>query len=671
MDFAVLKMSEVSKSAYFLLCETIWEHNRRYFLENAPTISDYEFDQLFTRLVEIEKVHPEWVFSGSPTQKTEGISGGFLVAQHHLPMLSLANTYSPEEIKDFLERMEKLLHKKEILYAAELKMDGIAVAIHYEEGVFKRGLTRGNGKEGEDISQNLLTIPTLPLHLKPGAPTFVEARGEVFMPLHAFEQLNRERANVGEALFANPRNAAGGSLKLLDSRLVAKRHLDIVFYGMGEESSSTIKSHFEGLQQLKKWGLPVVSEAAIGRNFEELWTFAKRIEKKRSQLPFEIDGVVIKVDSIADQKKLGSTGKNYRWAIAYKFCPERAETVIRAITVQVGRTGVLTPVAELEPVFLAGSTIARASLHNEDEIVRKDIRLGDLAYIEKGGDVIPKVVGINLARRPLDSIPWTMPTHCPACGAKVVRLEGEVALRCPDSRNCPAQEKKRIIFFAGKSGMDIEHMGEKVVTQLVELELIKRISDIYRLTAEDLSKLRNFKEKAIQNLLTSIEASKKVSLSRFIMALGIKHVGLETAELLAERLGDWERIAKSGREELMLIEGIGEKVADSIVSFFLDRDNLEEIERLITFGVKPEKVSVQGFEEHPFFGKTFVLTGALHQFTRDKAASLIRERGGKIGNSVTKNCDYLLIGEEPGSKLEKAKKFNIKIITEQEFISAL
>lgn len=671
MDLGVSNR-DITKEEYLRLCEEIWEHNRRYYIENAPVISDYEYDQLLLLALAIEKNHPEWVFSASPSQKVgEGASGGFAVASHRQPMLSLANTYSAQEIEEFLERMEKLLYKKDILYTAELKIDGIAVSLRYEEGVFVQGLTRGNGKEGEDITQNLLTIHNLPTRLKKGAPSFLEARGEVFMPKKAFEKLNKEKVQAGETLFANPRNAAGGSLKLLDPELVAKRGLEIVFHGMGEESSGTIQSHYEGLKKLHEWGLPVIEESLHCRQFAEIWDFAEKIEKKRGHLPFEIDGIVVKVDDLHYQKKLGSTGKSYRWAVAYKFSPERVETKIIDITVQVGRTGVLTPVAELEPVFLAGSTISRATLHNEDEIIRKDIRIGDVAYIEKGGDVIPKVVGINKALRSQQSTSWRMPHHCPACGALAERAEGEVALRCPNQAGCPAQELKRIIFFAGKSGMDIEHMGEKVVTQLVEKGLVKRLSDIYTLTANDLAQLKNFKEKAIHNLLSSIERSKKVTLGRFLMALGIKHVGAETAELLAERMGDITTLFERTETELMLIEGIGEKMAESIVSFFSQAENRVEIERLFQLGVQPEKLHVQAYEGHPFYGKSFVLTGALVQFTRDSAASLIRERGGKIAANVTKETDYLLLGEEPGSKYEKAKKLGTKLISEEEFIALL
>lgn len=663
-----MKKEDIAEEDYLRLCEEIWEHNRHYYLENAPIISDFEYDQLFKILVEIEKKHPEWVFSGSPTQKVgEGLSGSFPVVAHKVPMLSLANTYSAEEVKEFIKRMVKLLKREDIVFALELKMDGIACSLRYENGFFKRALTRGNGKEGEDITQNALTIKSLPLKLKGDFPAILEVRGEIFMPIECFEKLNLTRQKEGKPLFANPRNAAGGSLKLLDPAETAERKLDIVVYGIAE-SEKSFESHFESLDYLDSIGLPVVSERALACDFEAIWKFAEKIEKKRPKLPFQIDGIVIKVDDIASQKKLGSTGKDIRWATAYKFSAEQGQTVIHDITVQVGRTGVLTPVAELEPVLIAGSTISRATLHNADEVKRKDIRIGDTVIVEKGGDVIPKVVSVVKELRPKHSHPWHMPDHCPACGTKVIFSEKEVAVRCPNNEGCPSQTLKRLIHFAGKSGMDIEHLGEKIIFQLVELGFVKTISDIYKLREVDLYHLKNFKEKAVHNLITSIEKSKNVTLDRLIMALGIPHVGAQTAKDLADYAGDLETLSKLTEEQLFAIEGIGEKVAESIVTFFADEENLEEIQKLIKYGVEPKKRKVsQEFEKHPFFGANFVLTGSLIHYTRDEASALIQERGGKVGGTVSKNTDYVLVGEDPGSKFEKAKKLGIKILSEEEF----
>lgn len=657
---------------YHTLSEEIWEHNRRYYVENAPTISDFEYDKLFDKLLKIEEEHPEWIFPGSPTQRVGEIaSGGFPLATHRVPMLSLANTYSDEELQEFLKRIERLLHKKSILYLTELKMDGIAISIRYEKGLLVRAVTRGDGRQGDEITANARTIKTLPLQLSGSYPDVLEARGEVFMPKAAFAALNEYQHASGKPLFANPRNAAGGSLKLLDPKEVAKRGLAISFYGIAELPDEKIESQFEALRYLKQLGLPVVGDFEHCHTFEEIWAFAKAVEKKRKNLPFEIDGIVVKVDDLATQKKLGITGKNYRWAVAYKFSPEQAETTIHAITIQVGRTGVLTPVAELEPVFVAGSTISRATLHNEDEVRRKDIRIGDYVLIEKGGDVIPKVVEVKKELRPPHTHPWEMPKVCPACGTTVVRCEDEVAVRCPNQAECPAQELKRIIYFTSKGGMDIDHLGEKIVLQLVEKGFVARVSDLYKLTADELFQLKNFKEKAVENVLESLEKSKNVSLAKFLMALGIKHVGAETAELLAEREGSLETIGQMTEEELMNIEGIGPKVAESIVSFFASPENQEEIALLLALGVKPHAQKVKKIEGHPFQGKTFVLTGALQNYTRDTAASLIKERGGKVAGSVSKSTDYVLAGEEAGSKLEKAEKLGIRILSEETFISLL
>lgn len=661
-------MTHLTKTDYLKLCEEIWEHNRRYYVENAPTISDFEFDQLLSRLNSIEKQHPEWIYSGSPTQKVgEIVSGGFSTVPHRIPMLSLANTYSPEEIEEFIARVERFLGRKELIFTTEYKIDGIAVTLRYEDGFFVQGLTRGTGDEGEDITQNLMTIASLPMHLKGAAPSFLEARGEVFMSKEAFRQLNQEREKLGLSLFANCRNAAGGSLKLLDREQVAKRKLDMRFHGLSEIKGHTLKSHDEALSYLSRLGLPVNEPRRRCKSFDEIWAFAKDVEGLRSSLPFEIDGIVIKVDDLHLQNELGATGKSYRWAVAYKFTAEQAETKLIDITVQVGRSGVLTPVAELEPVFVAGSTISRATLHNEDEIKRKDIRIGDTVFIEKGGDVIPKVVGVNLAKRPSHSHPWHMPKQCPACGSDVKRIEGEVAVRCVNKNNCPAQGLKRLCHFVGKSGMDIENLGIKVVEQLIEKGFVTSVADIYALKAEELFQLSNFKEKSVKNLLESIERSKQVTLDRLIMALGIPFVGEKAAESIAQKAKTVDQLMNLTEEELLSIEGVGDKVAGSFVSYFSDEDNREEIFRLIALGVTPTFKSVKQIEGHCFEDKTFVLTGTLEHYSREEASHLIKERGGKVASSVSKETDYLLLGSDPGSKYEKAKKLGVLILTEEQF----
>jgi DNA ligase (NAD+) len=654
---------------YESLISKIWYHNKLYYADNAPVISDEAYDNLFKQLEEMEKVHPKWVTPQSPTQRVnESLSTGFQTFQHQTPMLSLANTYSKEDLLEFLNRMKKLTGKEHLNFSCELKMDGIAVSVCYEKGNFIRGVTRGDGKKGDDITANIKTIESLPLRLYgDNIPSHLEVRGEVFMPKHTFEELNKQKKIRGEELFANPRNASSGSLKLLDPAVVAARKLDIVFYGIADESNVTVRNQFELHSELNNLGLPTLHLTAKCQTLDEIWAFIEQVKDLRKDLPFEIDGVVIKLDDLKEQKRLGVTGKNPRYAIAYKFAAEQARTKIKAITVQVGRTGVLTPVAELEPVFVAGSTISRATLHNQDEIDRKDIRIGDTVCIEKGGDVIPKVVSVDLELRPADSKKWTMPDVCPSCGAKVVKVEGEVAVRCPNTENCPGQNLKSIIHFVSKVAFDIEDMGVKVVEQLISKGFVQYPSDIFALTADVLYQLDGFKEKSVQNLLKSIALAKDISLPKFIMALSIKHVGAGTSELLAKKAGSVEGLMALNKEQLLEIEGIGEKVADSFVEYFQDEENIQEIARLLKNGVKPKLQEVISFSGHAFEGKTFVLTGNLPNYSRDKASSLIKMRGGKVTGSVSKNTDFVLAGESAGSKLEKAESLGIKVLSEEEF----
>ncbi len=664
MASAVLLMSK--QADYLKLCDEVWEHNYRYYVENAPTLSDYAFDKLLEQVIALEKEHPNWIFPGSPTQRVcEMPCGGFPLAKHSTQMLSLGNTYSQEELEDFIDRMERMLHQKSVLFECELKFDGIAISVRYEKGVLVQAVTRGNGVEGDEITQNIRTIASLPLKLRGSPPPILEVRGEVFMPKAVFKKLNQVQEASQKPLFANPRNAAGGSLKLLDPKEVAKRSLAITFYSIVEGGSAN--SQFDTMILLKEYGLPVASEYASCKNFKQIWEFASKVESKRATLPYEIDGIVIKVDSLADQKKLGVTGKNYRWAVAYKFAPEQVETVICGITIQVGRTGVLTPVAELEPVFVAGSTISRATLHNADEIKRKDIRINDHVVIEKGGDVIPKVVSVITAKRPKSSERFEMPTKCPACGTPVVHIEGEVAIRCPNKLSCPEQGLRRLIYFASKSGMDIENLGCKVVEKLAEAALVSSISDIYRLTQDDLFQLEGFKQKSVDNLLKAIETSKKVDLDRFLMALGIPFVGAGVAELLAKSAGNLQKLGQMTQEELLKIEGVGPKVAQSVVTFFSDPEHLDEMDQLLELGVTPLELKVTHFKGHLFEGKTFVLTGGLEEYTRDSAAKLIKERGGSVTSSVSKKTDYLLVGSDPGSKYEKGIELGVKILDEANF----
>lgn len=664
---------EITYLAYEKLCQEIWEHNRRYYTDNNPIISDEAFDRLLAQLEAIEKMHPEWVSPTSPTQRVnEFVTQGFKTVEHRNPMLSLANTYSKEEIADFIKRMYKLVEHQEIAFSCELKMDGIAITAIYEKGAFVRGVTRGDGKKGDDITANMRTIEALPLRLYGDhVPDYLEVRGEVYMPHAVFKQLNETRAASEEGLWANPRNAAAGSLKLLDPREVAKRRLAIVFYSVAEDSSSSLTKQYQVHDFLKQLGLPPLEHHAICYSLDDIWNFAEKVLKLRPKLEYDIDGIVIKVDDLKEQRRLGSTGKSPRWAVAYKFAAEQAITRILGITVQIGRTGTLTPVAELDPVFLAGSTISRATLHNAEEVQRKDVREGDVVVIEKGGDVIPKVVSVDFSKRESEGTPWMMPEKCPSCGAAVVKTVGEVAVRCPNADGCPEQQLRRLIYFSGKSSMDIENMGEKVVEQLVLRGFVKRPSDIYRLTQEQLFQLEGFKAKSVQNLMTSIDKSRDVALDRFIMALGIKHIGAETAELLAKKAGTIEALSDMGMEELIRIDGIGEKVAGAIVEYFANEKNKQEIADLLSLGVKPHQLKTVSFLGHPFSEKTFVLTGTLQNYTRTAAAALIKDRGGKVSDSVSKKTDYLVAGESAGSKFDKAQMLGVPILTEEQFSEML
>lgn len=664
---------ELTYDEYQQLCKEIWYHNKLYYIDHTPEISDFEFDTLLKKLESIEIEHPDWVKPDSPTQRVgETVTEGFKTVKHRTPMLSLANSYSRDEVEEFIRRIQKLLHRENIVFTCELKMDGIAVSVCYENGRFVRAVTRGDGKQGDDISSNMRTVANLPLQLVGSdLPDLLEVRGEVFMPHQVFRDLNEKREKFGEQLWANPRNAAAGSLKLLDPKEVDKRGLKVFFYGIAEESTGNVSRQSETHDYLHSVGLPTLEHHKTCHSIHEIWDFVEQIQGLRSSLAYDIDGIVIKVDSLQDQKKVGYTAKSPRWAVAYKFAAEQAKTVIKEITVQVGRTGVLTPVAELEPVFLAGSTISRATLHNEEEVMRKDIRVGDTVVIEKGGDVIPKVVEVDLDNRPEESQVWSMPETCPSCGSEVERSQGEVAVRCPNIAGCPDQLLRRITYFVAKKAMDIDSLGEKIVEQLVGVGYVKRPSDIFTLSANQLFQLEGFQEKSVENLLSSIESSKNIPLSRFIMALGIKYVGSGTAELLANTAGSLEHLMKMTRSELLFIEGVGDKVADAVIEYFKDTKNIDEIQRLLELGVSPQIVEIVDHGDHPFLGKTFVLTGTLESYTRTDAASLIKERGGKVTGSVSKKTDYLLAGESAGSKLAKAEGLGVKVLTEDEFVALL
>ena len=654
---------------YNQLVEEIWRHNKLYYIDHAPEISDQAFDFLLKKLEGMEKEHPEWITRSSPTQRVmESLTDGFKTVSHVIPMLSLPNTYNQEEVETFIKRVVKLTGRKDHTFSLELKMDGLAVTATYVNGELVQGATRGDGVNGDDITANLRTIKGLPLKLSHNPPALLEIRGEVFMPHKEFERLNKLKLEADEPLYANPRNAAAGSLKMLDPKEVERRGLSSVFYGIAQMEGHQLQTQFEIHQYMKSLGIPTLKQIKLASSVEEIFQFAHEVQEMRKQLPFDIDGIVIKLNDLKEQQLLGAAGKNPRYAVAYKFAAEQAETKILDITVQVGRTGVLTPVAELIPVLVSGSTIARATLHNQEEVDRKDIRIGDTVTIEKGGDVIPKVVQVNLALRPADTQKWQMPKCCPACGTPVVREESAVAYRCPNSATCKEQVLRRIIYFAGKDAYDIENFGEKVAEQLFNKGYVQTPADIFKLTKEELETLDNFKEKSVQNLLTSIEAAKNVPYDRFIMALGIKHIGTQTAELLALKSQDIPTLMSMSKDAFLQIEGIGEKVAMAILEHFSNPDNRLEIEKLLSRGVKPIPLKKAAFDDHSFNGKTFVLTGSLENLSRLEAAKLIKERGGKVTDSVSKKTDFVLVGSDPGSKYEKALKLNIRVLSELEFM---
>ncbi len=651
------------------LRKEIHYHNYRYYVLNDPVISDYEYDQLVKRLEELERQYPELITPDSPTQRIgEEITGEFPTVEHRIPMLSLDNTYNEEEVRDFDRRVRKLLGDEPVEYVVELKIDGVAVSLRYEKGKFVQGSTRGNGKIGDDITSNLKTIKTVPLVLLTDDPDLqnIEVRGEVYMPKHEFERMNREREEEGLPLFANPRNAAAGTLKLQDPKEVAKRGLDIFVHTVAEFPEK-VKTHYEALQILKDIGFKVSPYVKLCKNIDEAIEYFNEWVDRRDSLPFEIDGMVLKVNSFDQQRRLGTTIKSPRYAIAYKFPARQATTRIKDIVLQVGRTGVVTPVAVLDPVHLSGTIVSRATLHNEDEIKRKDIRIGDWVIVEKGGEIIPKVVKVIKDKRTGEEKEFRMPETCPVCGGKLVREEGEVAWRCINV-SCPAQIKRSIQHFASRNAMDIEGLGPSLIDQLVDKGLVKDYGDLYYLDPKEVAKLERMGKKSTENLMRAIEKSKTRPLARLIFALGIRHVGIHAAGILAERFKSIDKLKEATFEELASIEGIGPIMAKSIVNFFREKKNLEVLEKLRRAGVKMEE---EEKKEGVLAGKTFVFTGALSKYSRHEAQEKVIALGGKVSSSVSRNTDYVVVGENPGSKYEKAKKLGIKIINEEEFLKMI
>ena len=653
-------MSPNPAQRYAKLLAEVRRHDRLYYVEAQPEISDAAYDRLYRELQDLEKAHPDLADENSPTQKVGGKPlDSFRTMPHAVPMQSLNNTYSEEELGEFLDRVAKNLHGQAADFAVEPKVDGVAVSVRYENGRLVQGLTRGDGEKGDDITENLKTIRNLPLAVK-GLPKIIEFRGEVYLPEPAFASLNRAREKAGEPLFANPRNAAAGTLKLLDSRIVAKRPLAVVFYGLGEVVGAKTDSQVELHRQIEKWGLPGHTWFRHVQGAEGVLKAVRDLDQERAKFPFATDGAVIKVSRFDQQKVLGSTDKAPRWAIAYKYAPEQAETRLHAVTFQVGRTGVITPVAELEPVPLSGTTVARATLHNFEEIARKDIRVGDLVTVEKAGEIIPAVISVNLQKRPKDSSPIHPPKHCPVCGGPL-RKE-EVFLRCT-SRDCVGQLKRRLQHFAHRGAMDIEGMGEAMVAQLIDAGLVQHLEQIYDLTAESLIGLERMGEKSAANLIAGIEASKRRPLWRLIFGLGIPQVGAVLAEALARHFESMEKLEKAKLEDLVQVKDVGQKVAEEIVSFFREASTHRLLQTLkkagVNFRALPEELAVRG---GVFSGKKFVITGTLGA-PREEFTRRIQALGGSVAGSVSAKTDFLLAGEEAGSKLDKAKSLGIRILT--------
>jgi len=653
------------------LREKIRYHNYRYYILDDPTVSDAEYDRLMKKLEEWETKYPQYITPTSPTQRV-GVEpvAGFIPVKHITPLLSLANAFSAEELQSFDKRIKKLIPQQKLEYVVELKIDGLAVALVYKNSTFVRGATRGDGTTGEEITSNLRTIKSIPLKLfGENIPPRVEVYGEVYMKKSDFKKLNDKRIKKGENLFANPRNAAAGSVRQLDPRITAQRHLDSFIYRATFPEGNNFNTHMEVLNYLKKIGFKVNPHIKLCHDIEEAINYCQKWIEKKEELDYEIDGMVIKVNSLRMREELGSTTRSPRWAIAYKFPAQQVTTKVLDIIVQVGRTGALTPVAILDPVRISGSVVQRATLHNEDEIKRKDVRIGDIVLVQKAGEVIPEVIKVIKEKRTGKEMEFIMPTQCPVCGAKVFRPGGEVVSRC-NSLTCPAQTKERIRHFASRDAMDIEGLGPAIIDQLVKKGQIKDISDLYFLKRDDLISLERMAEKSADNLLDAIKKSKKKSLANLIYGLGIRYVGVHTSEVITRYYPTLDKFKKASLEELIEINEIGPKIAESIILFFKEKESLVIIERLrsagLNFGQEEEKTKEEK-RVQILAGKQFVLTGTLKDFTRTQAKEIISELGGRVTGSVSKKTDYVVAGEDPGSKYERAKKLGVSIISEEEF----
>jgi DNA ligase (NAD+) len=646
----------------------IRRHERLYYVEDRPELTDAEFDRLMSELAELERLHPDLATPDSPTRRVGGEPAeGFATVEHSLPMLSLENAYSWDEAEAWRARLVRALGSEPDGYVAELKIDGLSISLRYEDGVLVRGATRGDGFRGEDVTDNVRTIRTIPLRL--GEPETLEVRGEVFYPRSAFGKLNAEREAAGEPLFANPRNAAAGTLRLLDSRITARRGLAACLYAIAV-AGKLPPTQSAALERLKALGLPAHPHWKRLPTFAEVRSFVEEWGTAREDLDFETDGVVIKVDDRRLQEELGATAKSPRWALAYKYPPEDATTVVREISVHVGRTGVLTPVAHFDPIVLAGTTVKRATLHNYEDLARKDVRVGDTVVVEKGGDVIPKVVRVVTEKRPAESVPFAMPETCPICGDPVAREEGEVATRCVNPA-CPAVVREALRHFCSRRAMRIEGLGEKLVDQLVREGLLTDVASIYALTADSLAQLDRWGEKSASNLIAEIEQSRESDLSRLLFALGIRHVGEKAAGTLARRFGSLDALVQATEDDLQGVEEVGPNTAAAVVAWFSHPRHRELVERLRGHGVNFLSKEPRPAAGGPLAGKTVVITGSLPGVTRDEAARRLEAAGARIAGSVSKKTDYVVAGEAAGSKLEKAKSLRVETVSWERMLELL
>src|SRR5580658_8543564 len=657
-----------------LLKETLDRYNYRYHALDDPEVPDAEYDRLMLELKDLEAKHPDLLTADSPTQRVGAAPAAvFGAVKHRLAMLSLDNAFSEEDVRDFDRRIrERLGQNDAIRYAAEPKLDGLAVSALYENGTFVRGATRGDGETGEDITQNLKTIKALPLKLRADrAPRLLEVRGEVFMPLAGFERFNREAVARGEKSFVNPRNAAAGSLRQLDPKMTAARPLDLFIYALGVVEDGALPAHHsETLQTLRRWGFKICPQSRVVDGVEGCLDYYREIGAQRPTLPYQIDGVVYKVDDLGLQQALGFVSRAPRWAVAHKFPAEEALTTVRAIEFQVGRTGALTPVARLEPAFVGGVTVSNATLHNMDELARKDVRVGDTVVIRRAGDVIPEVVRVLPERRIAGAKPVELPSHCPVCGSPVVREADQAAARCTGGRFCAAQRKEEIKHFASRRALDVQGLGDKLVEQLVVLDWVRTPADLFDLDAERLSSLERMGEKSAQKLAAAIEAAKQTTLPRFLYALGIRDVGEATALALAQHFGEIAAIRRATEEDIQRVPDVGPVVAARVAAYFGDAENSTLVDRLLKSGIRwpaaARKAAREGFD-----GKVFVLTGTLESMTREAAQEAIVERGGRVSGSVSKKTDYVVAGAEAGSKLKKAEELGVEVLNERRFLKLL